>query len=212
MKPALKIVVPAVLLACIIAGVPFIPPAAGDWMGWRNYVNAQLALEAVVIIILAGAVIFFSKRKIDVPSIWAGGALFVMLVGGALGLVLANQGTDVSLQNTYYVVAHYRYVMHLAAIFVAFAGFYYWFPKVTGIAYNRALGGLQFLLAIAGAALAFFPTHLLFAQPQRYADYPDAFSRANAIATVGTGIAAAALLVFIITLAYALVRRAPASD
>jgi cytochrome c oxidase subunit I len=152
-------------------------------------------------------------RKLGVPLLWATGAILVLLVGGA-GAPLLDRTMSGPLRDTYYVVAHVRYGLRIAAVFVAFAGFYYWFPRITGYAYRPALGLLQFLFAIIGVGLTFFPALALglAGLPHRYTDNADTFARMNLISTVGAYIAAASLAVFVVVLADALIRRAPARD
>jgi len=120
-------------------------------------------------------------------------------VGGVTGVVLANAGMDVVLHDTYYVVAHFHYVLSLGAVFAVFCGFYYWIGKMSGRQYPEALGKLQFWLMFIGVNMTFFPMHFLglAGMPRRYADYPEAFAGWNMVASFGSYISAASVVLFI---------------
>jgi cytochrome c oxidase subunit 1 len=124
-------------------------------------------------------------------------------------VVLSNAGIDYSLHDTYYVVAHFHYVLSLGAVFAIFAGFYYWFEKMFGVKYNEFLGCLHFWIMFVGVNIVFFPQHFLGLQgmPRRYVDYPDAFAFWNLVSSWGYAITAVGVVVFLVMLAEAAIRR-----
>ena len=145
------------------------------------------------------------------PMVWAIGFIFLFTVGGVTGVVLANAGVDQSLHDTYYVVAHFHYVLSLGAIFSIFAGFYYWLEKMSGYKYSEALGQIHFWITFIGVNLIFFPQHFLGLQgmPRRYVDYPDGFAYWNLVSSIGYAVTAVGTLVFFVMLADTFLRRRP---
>ena len=190
-------------------------------VGMSAPAQAYFAAASMVIAVPTGVKIFSWVATMwggsvifRTPMLWAVGFVFVFTVGGVTGVVLANPGVDRVVQDTYYVVAHFHYVLSLGAVFAIFAGWYYWFPKITGYMYPEAIGKLHFWMTFIGVNLAFFPQHFLGlgGMPRRVADYPDAFAGWNYISSVGAYISAAGLIVFFAGQAYAFSRKTRAGD
>lgn len=141
------------------------------------------------------------------PMVWAIGFIFLFTMGGVTGVVLANGGIDDNLQDTYYVVGHFHYVLSLGAVTSLFAGFYYWFPKMSGRWHSEFLSHLQFWVFFVGVNMIFFPMHFLGVQgmPRRYPDYAPAFEHWNKIASFGYEIMAVSIVIFLINIAYAFI-------
>ena len=152
--------------------------------------------------------------RLDTPMLWAIGFIFLFTVGGVTGVVLSNAGMDIALHDTYYVVAHFHYVLSLGAVFAIFAGIYYWIGKMSGRQYPEWAGKLHFWVTFIGVNLTFFPQHFLglAGMPRRYIDYTDAFAGWNYVSSIGSFISLGATVFFIFVLLYTLKAGRPVSD
>jgi cytochrome c oxidase subunit I len=205
-----------------IGGIGFVVWAHHMYtVGMSTGAQAYFVAATMVIAVPTGVKIFSwiatmwgGSLEFRTPLLWAIGFIFLFTIGGVTGVVLANAGVDRVLQDTYYVVAHFHYVLSLGAVFAIFAGWYYWFPKMTGYMYSETLGKLHFWLTFVGVNMVFFPQHFLglAGMPRRIADYPDAFHPWNMVSSIGSYISACGLLVFLFGLVQAFLRKEKAAD
>jgi cytochrome c oxidase subunit 1 len=185
-------------------------------VGLSQPTQAYFELATLVIAVPTGVKVFSwlatmwgGSITFRTPLLWSLGFIFLFTVGGLTGVVLANAPVDRAVHDTYYVVAHFHYVLSIASIFAIFAGWYYWFPKMTGYMYSEQFGRLHFWTMFVGVNVTFFPHHFLglAGMPRRYADYPDAFHGWHMVSSLGSSVSAFSLLIFALGIWHAFARR-----
>jgi cytochrome c oxidase subunit 1 len=182
-------------------------------VGMSADLRAYFMLATIIIAVPTGIKIFSwiatmwgGSLTFETPMLFSIGFIFLFTLGGVTGVILANAGIDTVMHDTYYVVAHFHYVLSMGAMFGIFAGIYYWFGKMTGRQYNEFFGKLHFWLFFIGVNVTFFPQHFLglAGMPRRIPDYPDAYAGWNLVSSYGSYISFGATLIFFFSIVYSL--------
>jgi len=182
-------------------------------VGMSTSQQAYFMMATMVIAVPTGVKIFSwiatmwgGSVEFKAPMLWAFGFIFLFTAGGVTGIVLSQAAVDRAYHDTYYVVAHFHYVMSLGAVFGIFAGIYYWFTKMSGREYNEFAAKIHFWMMFIGANITFFPQHFLGRQgmPRRYIDYHESFALWNYVSSIGAFISFASFLLFLGIMAHGL--------
>jgi cytochrome c oxidase subunit I len=190
-------------------------------MGLDVDTRAYFTAATLVIAVPTGVKVFSwlatmwgGSIEFKTPMLFAFGFIFLFVVGGVTGVTLANASSNITFHDSYFVVAHFHYVMSIAAVFAMFSGFYYWIGKMSGRDYPETLGKVHFWISMVGINVMFFPMHFmgLAGMPRRVPDYPDAFAGWNMISTLGAYITVVGTIVFFVVIYKTLASGKKAAD
>ena len=181
----------------------FISGISVDTRAYFMFATLVIAVPTGIKVFSWIATMWGGSIEMEVPMLFALGFIFLFTIGGVTGVVLANASIDEVLHNTYYVVAHFHYVLSLGALFAMYAGFYYWIGKMSGRPYPEFWGRVHFWVTFIGVNLTFFPMHFLglAGMPRRYPDYPAAFAGWNFVSSIGAFISGFSVLIFLYVVA-----------
>ena len=175
-------------------------------VGFNVETRIYFVLATMVIAVPTGIKIFSwlatmwgGSIEFKTPMLYAMGFIFLFVVGGVTGITLANAGVDMAFHDTYFVIAHFHYVLSIATIYGIFCGMFYWLPKMCGKMYDETLGQWQFWITFIGVNVLFFPQHFLgmAGMPRRIPDYPDAYAGWNMVSSIGGAISLVGALMFL---------------